>query len=719
MTNVASAGTTIDLLAGLDPEQRQVAESFDGPVVVFAGAGTGKTRAITHRIAHGVALGVQDPHRSLAVTFTTRASGEMTRRLGALGVAGVRVRTFHAAAMRQLKYFWPQVIGGEMHEVIAFKSSFIASAASAARIGADQSIIRDLATEIEWAKAVQVGPDDYATVANSHTRRTPGGLSLEQVANVYAGYERAKRNARRIDFEDVLLLTAGILEENGQLRQQVQSSFAHFTVDEFQDVSAVQQRLLDIWLGDGDDVCVVGDVSQTIYSFAGANPVYLREFPAKYPNSTTVQLNRCYRCSPQIVDIAERVIAQASGVVDIRTGKGSSLARRVPLKSQVGDGPTPTFRAYSDESAEAQGAVTQIANLIAAGVPAREIAILVRINAITEAFESALADAGIPYSVRGARRFFERPEVRKGVALLRGAARAGASDTVATPDDVRSVVRAILESSGWSEVPPSDTGAVREAWESLAALVGLADEVLARTPDGGLAAVVDEIARREAAQDAPSVDGVTVASMHAAKGMEWDAVFLVGLVDGVMPMSHAQTPEQIDEECRLLYVGITRARASLSISWARARIPGGRATRKPSRFVAGIAGVDPKRAGGLGGSGKAKKRNSRKPATCRICGKALVTGPERSIGRCRTCPSSLNADLLEQLRQWRSSQVKVLSEQKGKSLPAYIVATDATLEALAELVPTTLDELASIPGLGPAKLAQYGSGLLELLQARP
>ncbi|MEI6623089.1 MAG: ATP-dependent helicase, partial [Actinomycetes bacterium] len=511
--------SAIDLLGGLDPEQRLVAQSLSGPVVVFAGAGTGKTRAIIHRIAHGAATGAQDPARTLAVTFTTRAAGEMTRRLAELGVHGVRVRTFHAAALRQLSYFWPQAIGGQMHEVITSKSALISSAVAAARIGADHLLIRDLATEIEWAKSVQIGADDYPQAASAVSRRAPGGLNLEQVGVVYAGYERAKRNARRIDFEDVLLLTVAILDENRELRQQVQSSFAHFTVDEFQDVSAVQQRLLDIWLGDRDDICVVGDVAQTIYSFAGANPRFLREFPAKHPGTTVIQLNRCYRCTPQIVAVAEQVIGQASAVVDIRTGKGSVAAQRIPLRSQVGDGPVPAVTEYPDESAEARGVVASISSLIAAGVPAREMAILVRINALTEAFESELADAGIAYSVRGGRRFFERPEVRKGVSLLRGAARAG-EGTGSAPEDVRSVVHAILGSAGWSSAPPADTGAVREAWESLAALAALADEVLSRSSGAGLRDVVDEIARRQQAQDAPSVDGVTLASLHAAKGME-------------------------------------------------------------------------------------------------------------------------------------------------------------------------------------------------------
>ena len=699
-----------ELLSGLDPEQQAVAESISGPVVVMAGAGTGKTRAITHRIAYAVAMGRHDPAKTLAVTFTNRAAGEMSRRLAGLGVAGVRVRTFHSAALRQLRWAWPQAIGGEMHDVIASKSSLVASAASQLRLGSDFATVRDLATEIEWAKVMQVGPAEYAGVASLHGRKGPGGLTVEQAGEVYEGYERLKRSAGRIDFEDVLLLTVGVLEDRQDLRQQVQNSFAHFTVDEFQDVSAVQQRLLQVWLGDRDDVCVVGDVAQTIYSFAGADPSHLLQFGNQFANTTVVSLARCYRCTPQIVQVAEDVLAD--GVVSAQL-LATTKARRVPLRSQVSDGPAPRVVQYADEPSEAVAVVSQIRKLIAAGTPPREIAILVRINALTEQFEAALADAGIAYSVRGGRRFFDRPEVRKGVSLLRGAAR-GAADIGQAPDDPITLVRAILSAAGWSEKPPTGTGAVREAWESLAALVGLCDEVVAADSSAGLNEIIREIARREEVQDAPSVDGVTLASLHAAKGMEWDAVFLVGLVDTMVPMSHAETPAQVEEERRLLYVGITRARAFLQLSWADSRLPGGR-PRKPSRFLApipGHAGSDRNR---KADSVSAVKRRARKPANCRICGKALVTAKERSVIRCRTCPSQVNEQLLDALQQWRTETVATLAAERGSSIPAYVVATDATLEALAEQVPTDSAELAAIPGLGPAKLAAYGQALMTLL----
>jgi len=700
------------LLDGLDPEQRAVAEAISGPVVVMAGAGTGKTRAITHRIAYAVATGRHDPARTLAVTFTNRAAGEMATRLAGLGVPGVRVRTFHSAALRQLRWAWPKAIGGQIHELIGSKSGLISTAAANRRVPTDHATIRDLATEIEWAKVVGLSPQDYPQGASLHGRRSPGGLTVEQAGEVYAAYELAKRQAQRIDFEDVLLLTVAILEENEQLRREVRKSFAHFTVDEFQDVSVIQQRLLDVWLGDRDDVCVVGDVSQTIYSFAGADPSHLLQFAKKYADPTVVSLHRCYRCTPQVVAVAEDVIG--SGVASAQL-LATTKAHRVALRSQLGDGPAPAIDQFSDEPAEATAVVAQIQKLMSQGVAAREIAILVRINAVTEQFESALADAGIAYTIRGGRRFFERPEVRRGVSLLRGAARASvAADQ--RPDDPRTLVRTLLGSVGWTATPPSDTGAVREAWESLSALVSLCDEVVASRDGAGIKEIVAEIARREEAQDAPSVDGVTLASLHAAKGMEWDAVFLVGLVDGVLPMSHATTPSQIEEERRLLYVGVTRARRHLNLSWAVTRLPGGR-PRKPSRFLSTIGRLSESRVNAdIGQAVKDSARRKRKPAACRVCGKSLVTAPERSIGRCRRCPSNVNEDLLIDLTQWRSEQTAKQSAGRPRPVPAYVVATDATLASIAELQPQSLAELADIPGLGPVKLDAYASELLTILE---
>lgn len=559
-----------DLLARLDPEQAEVVRAIDGPVVVLAGAGTGKTRAITHRMAYAAAVGAHDPYRTMAVTFTNRAAGEMTRRLAELGVEGVRVRTFHAAALKQLAWAWPQVLGGEMFQLTPSKAGTLASASARLGLGSEVAFLRDVASEIEWAKVSQITPDDYESVAAAKSRLTPGGLEREKIAELYEEYERLKSESHRIDFEDVLLLTVGILESRQELREQVQKSFLHFTVDEFQDVSGIQSRLLDVWLGRRDDICVVGDPAQTIYSFAGADASYLQSFGRRFVDSTTVWLSRCYRCTPEIVDTAMGVLA-----------KSTTPAR---LQSMKPAGPRVTYSVFDDELAEADFVAEQIKELVDSGESARDIAILVRINAMTEPFEAALVERQIPYSVRGGLRFFDRPEVRQAISLIRGAAKASTVVNNQDQEELGQVTRAILRGAGWSDEPPVDVGAERERWESIAALATLADDLSSLHSEATLVDLAREIDHRKSTQDAPEVDGVTIASLHSAKGMEWDNVFLVGLSEGVMPFSQAQTPEQLAEEQRLLYVGVTRAANRLALSASTTRGPGAR-TRKPSRFL--------------------------------------------------------------------------------------------------------------------------------------
>src|SRR4051812_18787329 len=352
--------------------------------------------------------------------------------------------------------------------------------------------------------------------------------------------------------------------------QEVRSQYKHFVVDEYQDVNPLQQRLLDAWLGDRTDVCVVGDPNQTIYSFTGASSSYLLEFPSRFPGAQVVQLVRDYRSTNQVVALANRLL------------RGQSQ-----LQAQCGDGPEPTFTEYGDEPAEAAGAVERIRALVAQGVPLSEIAILYRINAQSEVYESALADAGIAYQLRGGERFFERAEVRQGIVLLRASTRAATDDDIAAMS-LPAAVTEVLRAAGLTPEPPAARGAAREKWDSLRALVGLAEEMVATQPDATMETFVEELAQRMDAQHAPVVEGVTLATLHAAKGLEWDAVFLVGLVDGTLPITHATTPEQVEEERRLLYVGMTRARRHLALSWALARAAGGRRARKPSRFLDGL-----------------------------------------------------------------------------------------------------------------------------------
>ncbi|MEV7545075.1 ATP-dependent DNA helicase UvrD2 [Streptomyces sp. NPDC089915] len=691
------------VLLGLDPEQREVATTLRGPVCVLAGAGTGKTRAITHRIAYGVRSGQLMPASVLAVTFTNRAAGEMRGRLRALGAGGVQARTFHSAALRQLQYFWPRAVGGDVPRLLERKIQFVAEAGARCRVRLDRGELRDVTGEIEWAKVTQTVPADYPAAALKAGREAPRDTA--EIAQIYGTYEQLKRDRGMIDFEDVLLLTVGILQDRHDIAEQIRTQYQHFVVDEYQDVSPLQQRLLELWLGERDNLCVVGDASQTIYSFTGATPDHLLNFRTRYPHATVVKLVRDYRSTPQVVHLANGLLSQA---------KGRAAEHRLELISQREPGPDPAYAEYPDEPAEAEGVARRVRDLIAAGVPAGEIAVLFRINAQSEVYEQALADAGVPYQLRGAERFFERAEVQKAVLALRGAARSAGNDPLL--EDVVELgaqVRAVLSSTGWTAEPPAGSGAVRDQWESLAALVRLAEDFARARPGAGLPELTVELEERKAAQHAPTVQGVTLASLHAAKGLEWDAVFLVGLTDGMMPITYAKTDEQVEEERRLLYVGVTRARQHLTLSWALSRAPGGRASRRPSRFLNGLrpGSAAP---GARAGAGAApaergvRRRGSRGPVLCRVCGRTLTEAGDIKLMRCGDCPSDMDEGLYERLREWRAGQSKL------QGLPAYCVFTDKTLMAIAEAAPSEPGELSMISGVGGRKLDRYGADVLAI-----
>lgn len=676
--------TPDELLAALDPEQRRVAEAIRGPVRVLAGAGTGKTRAITHRIAYGVATGVYAPTEVLAVTFTTRAAGEMRGRLRTLGAGGVQARTFHSAALRQLRYFWPRVHGHELPDLIESKIGLLAGAARRQRMQTDQALLRDLASEVEWAKVSNVSPDDYARVADQRGRSV-AHLDADSVARIYEGYEEIKRGQTRMDMEDVLLFAAGLLADEEAVAAQVRRQYKWLVVDEFQDVSPLQSALLDLWLGGRDEICVVGDPAQTIYSFAGANASYLRDFSKKHATATSVELVRNYRSTPQIVSAANQMLA-------------GTPSRSVQLVAQQPSGPDVIYRAHPDEVAEADAAAERIASLRSAGTAAGEIAVLFRINAQSETFEDALTRRRIPYVVRGAARFFDRPEVRQAVTLLRGTARSGQDE-----GSVGDLVRATLSGMGWTIDPPGTRGETRNRWESLQALVDQAAEFVREHPGADLGALVDDLDRRASEQHAPLADGVTLATLHTAKGLEWDAVFLCGMQDGTLPITYADTPAAVEEERRLLYVGVTRARRHLSVSWALARNPGGRGSRKPSRFLTGVAEVE------RSATATASTGRNRKARHCRECGGALDSPAEKKVGRCGDCPASYDEALFERLREWR------LARAADDSVPAFVVFTDATLQLIAEHRPDDERALLKISGVGASKLAKYGDDVLAVL----
>lgn len=680
--------TADEILGVLDPEQREVAANPLGPMCVLAGAGTGKTRAITHRVAYGVASGAYPAQRVLAVTFTARAAGEMRTRLRVLGVPGVAARTFHAAALRQLTYFWPAAVGGAAPRVLPHKAPVVGQAAAQLRLDVDRTAVRDLAAEIEWSKVNLLTADTYAEAAR-RAGREPAGLDPTAMARLIRGYEEAKTEQGAIDFEDVLLVTSAILSERDDIAATVRDQYRHLVVDEYQDVNLVQQRLLDLWAGQRQDVCVVGDPEQTIYTFTGASPDHLLSFVTRYPQARTVRLIRNYRSTRQIVGLANAIVVGGR------------------LQAQVGEpGPEPTLTDFPDDVAEAAGVADRIAGMVAAGRDPATIAVLFRTNAQSEGFEAALAQAGVPYLVRGGERFFARREVRDAIVLLRAQVR---SDDGSRP--LPDLVREIVAATGWSPQPPSRAGAMRERWESITALVGLAEELVAAVPHARLGDLVAELDERAASQHAPQVNGVTLASFHAAKGLEWEVVFLAGCSDGLIPISLAQTPAATAEERRLLYVGITRARAELHLSWSRARTPGGSANRRPSRFLESAAGILGEQVRPQTSAGRREPRRRRTAVVwhCSGCGVELTTAAHRKTGRCDNCPPTYDEAVFESLRAWRSAVAR------QAKVPAYVVFTDATLTVIAERVPADVGQLSQVPGVGARKLSSYGPAVLAVL----
>ncbi|WP_322411933.1 ATP-dependent helicase [Microbacterium invictum] len=572
-------------LEDLDERQREAVTALRGPVVVLAGAGAGKTRVITHRIAHGVDTGTYSPGRVMAVTFTTKAAGEMRARLRALGVEGVSARTFHATALAQLNYFWPTLAGDAMPSIVDNKVRLLAHAADGVGLEPDTATLRDVASEIEWRKVTMRSIEEYA-------RDRPqgvGGLDVERIVRLQRAYEDLKDQRRQIDFEDVLLACAGMIEAEPRVAATIHEQYRHFTVDEYQDVSPLQARLLELWLGDRRDLCVVGDASQTIYSFAGADPRFLLDFERRHAGARVIRLERNYRSTPAILDVANALMKDRPGALRL-----VSAAEESP--DAAGEAFVPTVNAYDDERDEARAVAARIRARIAEGADPATIAVLYRAHAQSAELLRALADVGVPTTVLGGRRFFDVPEVRQAVMALRAAAVAPLTGTFVE------AVRDVLRSLGLTDDPPPAGGAVRDAWEARAALLRLAEEA----PEGTtLREFADELLRRARVHEEPTLRTVTLATLHAAKGLEWDHVHLIGLAEGLLPISYAQTFETIDEERRLTYVGITRAVRTLELSWSR-----GSRDRRPSRFLQeiGTRTVRAARAGGLGAPARSSGR---------------------------------------------------------------------------------------------------------------
>ena len=521
-----------EILAALDTEQRAVATAVRGPVCVIAGAGTGKTRAITHRLAYAVDIGVIDPQRILALTFTARAAGEMRTRLRALGVPNVAARTFHAAALKQLMYFWPHVLGGRFPSLLTTKTGFLGEAINRANVSATKSntVLRDVAGEIEWAKVIGLAPDEYIKAVDDYARPirvSNNKVDATQIAKVYEAYESLKKQERAIDFEDVLLLTVGMLEEERDVRDRVRDQYRYFTVDEYQDVSPLQQRLLDLWLGKRDDICVVGDPAQTIYSFAGATPAFLLNFTNKYPGAEVIRLTSGYRSTPEIINTANTILRSAS------------LGHELDAINEHGE--KPEAQGFKTEKEEIDALVNLIQKDLTNGIHGYEIAILARTNSQLESFEAALNAAGIENQIRNAERFFNRTEVREILKAIRSASVLSEGDWLA---DLRDAMKPFGES------------------EYVRAFMQLAREL---ETEGltSLRGFLRELEDRAEQNNPPTLPGVALATLHAAKGLEWKKVYLAGVSADILPWGS----QPAEEERRLFYVGVTRAQQSLVISY--------------------------------------------------------------------------------------------------------------------------------------------------------
>ncbi len=666
------------LLDGLNDAQRDAVLAVSGPVVILAGAGTGKTRVISHRVAHAVAVGAVDPRRALLVSFTDKAASEMVARVRALGMPPVAARTFHSAALAQLRQYWPaRHAGAPLPAILDAPWRLVGPLARRLPGGYRFTPARDLVDEIEWARSRRIPPDRY--VAEAELRSPP--IPAELFARLYRDYQSAKRREGLIDFHDMLTMTVELLESDPEALAQVRGRYTWFSVDEYQDTNPLQQRLLELWLGERTDICVVGDEDQTIYTFTGATPEYLTGFEARYTEARVVALTQNYRSTPQVLDLANRLI-------------GSS-GRSKRLVATVTDGPEPVVRSFVDGDAELTALVAEIGRLAVAGVRYREMAVLVRVNAQIPPVEDSLRRAQVPYRVRGLR-FFERSDVRGAIDVLRHQRPGTAGSALA------GAIRALWKERLGFDTDSEPQGA--EARDRQAALSRLAltiDELTAEDRDLDVDGLLGELARLDEEERAGSGDGVELATLHRAKGLEWDAVFLLALEEGSLPAHQSRDDELlIAEERRLLYVGITRARVHLWLSWAKRRMgtSGREGSRQMSRFLRDIQGSTP-----LSGATYGAMRGSSN-------GDGTTDGAGRSR-RPRTPPDrSAETPTMAALRAWR------LERARADGVPPYVIAHDATLAAIAAQMPDSEVRLGGIAGMGPVKVERYGSDILRVVK---
>jgi DNA helicase-2/ATP-dependent DNA helicase PcrA len=660
------------LLEGLTEAQAAAVTSEGAPLVILAGAGSGKTRVLTRRIAWRSATGSADPRHVLALTFTRKAAGELRHRLAQLGVRdAVAAGTFHAVAYAQLRQRWADD-GEAAPALLERKVGFVGRLLGPRSSDAAVQVV-DLVAEIEWAKARMVGPEQYEA-ASLNAGRTPP-VPPAAMASLYERYEVEKRRRGVVDFDDLLLRCVAALRDDTAFAAAQRWRFRHLFVDEYQDVNPVQAALLAGWRGEGTDLCVVGDPNQAIYSWNGADPAYLSDFTAREPAATIVRLDDNFRSSPQVIATASAVLA-AGGV-------------RSELRAHRADGPVPTVRAFATDRDEARGVARAVRGKHRPGTSWSRIAVLARTNAQMALLEEAFREAGIPFRVRGGGAFLQLPEVRAALDALRRASGPLATRMV----DLEIAARATDEDTA---------GPTEERRAVLAELVRLAREHLAIDANATVEHFLTWLstALGNDVGDTRS-DAVDLATFHAAKGLEWPVVFLVGLEHGLVPIGHARTDGGIDEERRLLYVAVTRAEDELHCSWARERSFGVRAIpRKPSPWLDDISAARAALAGGTGVDLRERIAEERR----RLRSVQTETSrPNVTVG--------VNADpaVLNALKEWRSSTAR------AAGVPAFVLFHDTTLAAVAEACPGDRDALLGLPGIGPVKAERYGDDLLRVV----
>ncbi len=656
------------ILEGLNAEQRQAVTTASGPVAIIAGAGSGKTRVVSQRTAYAVATDVVPEDRVLLVTFTEKAAAEMRQRVRTLGLERVAARTFHSAALAQLRYFWPpRHDGGALPEVLADKWRLVAPLARGLPGGYRFTPTRDIIDEIEWAKSRRLTPTTYLSHAAGRTPPPTPDLFV----GLFRGYEQAKDRRGFVDFDDILRLTVELLESDREAAAVVRSRYSWFTVDEYQDTTPLQARLLELWLGERRDICVVGDEDQTIYTFAGAAPEHLTGFARRYPGAVVLPLLTNYRSSPQVLALANKLLASSGSDKELHATRD--------------DGPEPVIRTFGSAAEEAAYVVATVKALMRQGVGANQIAVLLRLNAQTAGFEEAFAREGIAYQLRG-KRFFERREVQAAIRALER-----------IPGDLTGRDLVAAARSAWDrqlgfdpEAEPEGREA-RERQATLVTLLAIVSQLTAADAGTGRDGVVGALQERAAREAAADVGGVELLTLHRAKGLEWDAVFIPLLEEGTLPVAQAVDDEDaLAEERRLLYVGITRARRHLTLSWARERVSttGKSGSRRPSRFLAQL-GAEP---------------------AIPVRRMARTEGRERQpAGAARARLGADDAVLFDALRAWR------LQRAREEKVSPFIVAYDTVLAEIAERRPRDEAALLAVAGMGPAKVAKYGAEILALV----